>query len=130
MLHWACLNGRANVAELADAPDLGSGGRKPVGVQLPPFAPASVRPRDTSEKAWQYFIQLLRRVPPAQKVQNVFELCEVVRRLIEADVRRCHPGASDREVFLRVAARRLGIETVRRVYGWDPGSNDPVPDRP
>ena len=30
---------RAKVAELADAPDLGSGGRKAVGVQIPPFAP-------------------------------------------------------------------------------------------
>src|SRR5213595_3878968 len=29
----------AKVAELADAPDLGSGSRKAMGVQLPPFAP-------------------------------------------------------------------------------------------
>ena len=29
----------AKVAELADAPDLGSGGREAVGVQIPPFAP-------------------------------------------------------------------------------------------
>ena len=29
---------RARVAELADAPDLGSGDRKVVGVQVPPFA--------------------------------------------------------------------------------------------
>ena len=30
---------RAKVAELADAPDLGSGSRKALGVRLPPFAP-------------------------------------------------------------------------------------------
>ncbi len=29
----------AKVAELADAPDLGSGGREAVGVRVPPFAP-------------------------------------------------------------------------------------------
>ena len=29
------------MAELADAPDLGSGGRKAMGVQVPPFAPIS-----------------------------------------------------------------------------------------
>ena len=29
----------AKVAELADAPDLGSGSRKAMGVRLPPFAP-------------------------------------------------------------------------------------------
>jgi hypothetical protein len=31
---------RARVAELADAPDLGSGSRKAMGVRVPPFAPA------------------------------------------------------------------------------------------
>ena len=31
------------MAELADAPDLGSGGRKALGVRLPPFAPAFAR---------------------------------------------------------------------------------------
>jgi hypothetical protein len=33
----------AKVAELADAPDLGSGSRKAMGVRLPPFAPACAR---------------------------------------------------------------------------------------
>ena len=33
----------AKVAELADAPDLGSGSRKAMGVRLPPFASASAR---------------------------------------------------------------------------------------
>ena len=32
----------AKVAELADAPDLGSGGRKALGVRLPPFALTSI----------------------------------------------------------------------------------------
>src|SRR5437773_3520270 len=35
----------AKVAELADAPDLGSGSRKALGVQLPPFAPAFAAPK-------------------------------------------------------------------------------------
>jgi hypothetical protein len=41
LLRIAMLNGtmRAEVAELADAQDLGSCGRKAVGVQLPPSAP-------------------------------------------------------------------------------------------
>ena len=38
---------RAKVAELADAPDLGSGGREAVGVQIPPFAP--IRSIEASE---------------------------------------------------------------------------------
>jgi hypothetical protein len=31
-----------------------------------------------------------------------------------------YPRAGEREVFLRVAARRLDRETMLRVYGWDP----------
>jgi hypothetical protein len=40
MLGWSAKIALAKVAELADAPDLGSGSRKALGVQLPPFAPA------------------------------------------------------------------------------------------
>jgi hypothetical protein len=31
-----------------------------------------------------------------------------------------HPQASDREVFLRVAARHLPRELMIRAYSWDP----------
>ena len=41
MLSQALEYSDAKVAELADAPDLGSGGRKAMGVQVPPFAPIS-----------------------------------------------------------------------------------------
>src|SRR5438093_3995938 len=41
----------AKVAELADAPDLGSGSRKAMGVQVPPFAPASSPMDPTPMKA-------------------------------------------------------------------------------
>ena len=40
----------AKVAELADAPDLGSGGRKAVGVRVPPFAPDFARRRRASSR--------------------------------------------------------------------------------
>ena len=35
-------------------------------------------------------------------------------------VRRRHPGASEREIFLRRAALHLDRETMLRVYGWRP----------
>jgi hypothetical protein len=31
-----------------------------------------------------------------------------------------YPQASEREVFLRVAARRLDRDSMIRAYGWDP----------
>ena len=38
----------ADVVELADTPDLGSGGVKPVGVRVPPSAPKTVRRFETT----------------------------------------------------------------------------------
>jgi hypothetical protein len=37
---------------------------------------------------------------------------------VENHIRREYPEASEREVFLRAAVRRLGAETVAKVYGW------------
>jgi len=31
-----------------------------------------------------------------------------------------YPEADEREIFLRVAARRLDRDTMIKVYGWDP----------
>lgn len=41
----------------------------------------------------------------------------------EAGIRRAHPDADDREVFLRRAARSLDRETMVKVYGWDPDAH-------
>ena len=46
-------------------------------------------------------------------------LSETSRAVVElslAGIRRRYPQASEREVFLRLAAIRLGVETARRVY--------------
>jgi hypothetical protein len=40
---WATLRKIARVAELADAPDLGSGGREAVGVRVSPLAPPQTK---------------------------------------------------------------------------------------
>ena len=76
---------------------------------------------DTDPKTLEVFIEVQRRMTPKQKVRRVFEMNAMLFRLQEADVRSLYPGAADREVFLRVTARRLDAETMRRVYGWDPG---------
>jgi hypothetical protein len=75
---------------------------------------------DTDPKAAALLLSLQRRMSPQEKVRAVFELSDMLLRLSEAGVRRLYPDAGDREVFLRAAARRLGRETVARVYGWDP----------
>jgi len=59
---------------------------------------------------------------PSEKVQAIFQLSRMVFEAAEAEVRRQHPELREREVFLRVAARQLDRETMRRAYGWDPES--------
>jgi hypothetical protein len=79
-----------------------------------------VRPADTSAEAWAVFIDLHRKMDPAQKIKTVFELSDSLWSLALASVRREYPEADDREVFLRTAARRLDAGTVRKVCGFDP----------
>lgn len=75
---------------------------------------------DTHPKALEVFLSLQRQMTPAQKVSLVLDFTEMLFRLAEADVRQTYPEASEREIFLRAAARRLDRETMIRVYGWDP----------
>jgi hypothetical protein len=73
---------------------------------------------DTDDKTLRAWTQITRKRSPSQKVRQVFEMCEMMDGLQRADVRRTHPEADEREVFLRVAERRLGPEIVSKVYGW------------
>ena len=75
---------------------------------------------DTDPRALKVFLDLQRRMTASEKIQAVFALPDMVMRLSEAGVRSMYPGADDREVFLRSAARRLDRDTMIRVYGWDP----------
>ena len=57
---------------------------------------------------------------PGERVARVFELSAFQEGLQRSSVRSMYPDADEREVFLRVAARRLDRETMIKVYGWDP----------
>ena len=87
--------------------------------------PVSSRWSDTSPQAMEVFVELHRRMTPGQKLTRVFELIDLVYGLSLADVRRCYPEASEREVFLRWVARRLHREWMLRVYGWQPSLEAP-----
>jgi hypothetical protein len=75
---------------------------------------------DTDPKALEVFLGCQRRMSPAEKMRSVFEQNELLRKFTEACERELHPEADDREIFLRVIARRLDRETMLRVYGWYP----------
>jgi hypothetical protein len=75
---------------------------------------------DTDPKAFQALIEIRRNMTFDERFRQFLQMTEMVLRGYENRVRRDHPQADEREVFLRAAALRLGNETVRRVYGWGP----------
>jgi hypothetical protein len=75
---------------------------------------------DTDPKALALFIDLHRKMTPGERVARVFETAAFQEGLQRSSVRSMYPDAGERDVFLRVAARRLDRETMLRVYGWDP----------
>jgi hypothetical protein len=76
-----------------------------------------MRPRDTSPEAWKVLMDLIRAMPPEVRLQRCLELSELVCRFGEAGIRQAYPQAGEREIFLRVASRKLGPELFRTVYG-------------
>jgi len=75
---------------------------------------------DTDPKTLDVFIDLQRKMTPAEKTAGVFQMNEMLWRTTEAHERQTHPQANEREIFLRVAAHHLDRDTMIRVYGWDP----------
>ena len=75
---------------------------------------------DTSEEAFRVLIELNRKMSPGEKLARTLQWSSALKGLSEGSVRKMYPQAGEREVFLRAAARRLGWDVVKRVYGWDP----------
>ncbi len=78
---------------------------------------------DTDEKAFQALIEMQRKIPPGDKLALALRHSAMLIGMSEDSVRRMYPDASEREVFLRAAARRLDRDTMIRAYDWDPEIN-------
>ena len=76
-----------------------------------------MRPADTSPEAWKVWVDLMRKISPEVKLQRAIEYTAMVRKLCEAGIRQAHPGAGDREIFLRLAQRQLGGELFEKIFG-------------
>lgn len=75
---------------------------------------------DTDPVAERRQFEIWSRMSAAEKFEAFAQLMAMADAFAEAGIRRLHPDADDREVFLRRAARTLDRETMRKVYGWDP----------
>ena len=83
-------------------------------------------PSDTSPEAWEFYVNLLRKLTPSQRMQQVFEWSEVIRQFHLAGLRERHPDADEREIFLRAARINLGEELFCKVYGSALSNNGPA----
>ena len=75
---------------------------------------------DTDPRAMEVWLDLLRRMPPGEKLAATLSASQFLLQMYEMGVRSAYPGADDREVLLRVAARHLPRDLMIRAYGWDP----------
>ena len=78
---------------------------------------------DTEPEALQVYLKLHREMTPEERLRRVFELSDFQQSLQIAGVRAMYPEAGDRELFYRVAARRLGRDIMIQAYGWDPDTS-------
>ena len=72
--------------------------------------------RDTSADVERFQVEAWRRMSPLEKVELVSQATRDAMTLARAGIRQRHPGASDRERFLRLAELQLGPTLVRVVY--------------
>ncbi|MCZ6635225.1 MAG: winged helix-turn-helix domain-containing protein [bacterium] len=75
---------------------------------------------DTSYRVERMQIEAYRRMTPAEKMRRISDLCQASARIALAGIRQRYPQATERELQLRLAALRLGRETMVKVFGWDP----------
>ena len=78
---------------------------------------------DTDPRAMEVWLELLRQKAPGERLATTLDLADLALKMAEVGVRKLHPQAPDREVFLRVAARHLPRESMIRAYGWDPDTD-------
>ena len=75
---------------------------------------------DTNSQTLELQVQIWRGMSVDEKAAIVNNLNRDLERMAETGVRQRHPNATDREIFLRLAALRLGRELSIAAYGWDP----------
>jgi len=78
----------------------------------------TLRPLDTSEKAWAIVEAGLREMTPAQRVRRCIDLTILTHRLALAAIERRYPGEDDRTHRLRLLARMLDRATLEKAFGF------------
>jgi hypothetical protein len=77
------------------------------------------RPMDVSKEVWDQWFEILRSKTGEERWEMAREMTAAWQREMFSIVRAQHPDLSDDEIRLKLAARTLGREVVRKVYGRD-----------
>ena len=75
---------------------------------------------DTSPEMERVWLEMLRRRTPAERFRRVCELNAMLERGAIEETRLRFPNATERELRLRVASRRISPELMRAAFGWNP----------
>lgn len=78
--------------------------------------PRAVLTSDTTQEAEQVQVKIWRSMSPLQKAQLTSAVTQGATDLALAGLRSRHPGASSRELRIRLALMTLGDGLVRRIY--------------
>lgn len=76
---------------------------------------------DTSPEIEEILLEGYRRMPPFEKLRQVFDLNHTAQRMAALRIEaRYGPNLTERELRLRLAALWLDRETMINAFGWDP----------
>jgi hypothetical protein len=74
---------------------------------------------DTDPEVERLMIEGIRRMTPAEKLQKMMALNEMLQALIMARLREQYPDASEEEYRMRLASRFLPADLMKKAFGWD-----------
>lgn len=77
--------------------------------------------RDTPREVIERQFEMLRRMSGEERLELSRQLTLAVQELAFVGMRQRFPDATDDEIWLRLAAQRLGRDVVLKVYGFDAG---------
>jgi hypothetical protein len=73
--------------------------------------------QDTSPRERERYLELLRRMSPARRLQMAAQLSQSVRRMAIAGLKQRHPTADEAELKVRLTVRLYGRALAERVFG-------------
>lgn len=76
------------------------------------------RPADTSGEAWSVLEKGIREMTPQERIRRAMDLTVMAHRFALAHIRRQYPHEDERRHRMRLAARYIDAETMRKAFGF------------